>query len=987
MEFKRVHYLFAGLSFFAALFTYMYTMQPSTPFWDCGEFASAAFALQVPHPPGSPLWTIVGRFAMMLPTYTDLVARYNFFSVLSSAVTIMILYLTVVRLIKLWRGEPKTMADALTTFGGGLIAALCYTFTDSFWFNALESEVYAFGSLFVALIPWIMLVWYDHAEEEHSEKYLLLTAYVIGLSMGVHQLALLTIFPCFMLIYYRRRNTVTITSWLGMVAASVLAFFLSYKLVLSYVVEWLGKGGGVAGATVLLFLGAFYAIYWSHKNKKATLNLSLWASVLIFLGYSTYYMIIVRAAQEPPMNQHHADNFKTLTEFINREQYGYRPPFPRQVGDESGQEGPTFKNYTGNWDFFWRYQTDHMYNRYLAWNFIGRTSQDQDSGTDWSKTWGLPFILGLFGLFWHFRRDPKRALTILAAFIFFGWLTAWYQNQQDPQPRERDYFYVGAFYFYAMWVGIGATGILEWLRARKLKDPNADPEKKEPLPIPMGDGNIALLGGAIAALVILVPLNQAAGLAGMVSGKSFAESSKWHEYSRAHNNIPFEYAYNALQSCEPNAILFTAGDNDTFPLWCAQDVYGIRRDVRIVNLSLANMSWYIQQLKKDVWEGAGKKVDLPGFSDQLLRGEDESETGVRGYVDQPKNVTVPVTAETMKKFSGDPNAGAGSMVWKYRGEFQRQDGFVYTVADQIVRSIVEGNINVRPIYFASAVPGNYQIGINPYLVWEGMAQRITPIARASRSIPPVNEKAFYESCFNIVKTPVKEYHRGFLINTFRDPEARWSNADRTNDAPFYSYQHAYELLAAYYLSTGKPDQAIKALNILDEYVPPERVAYVGNTAAEISQLYRKAGDTKKADKFAHFALGKLEKEYQNTLTGTLSQREIMTQLTYAETLIGVGEMDKALQVISKMRETVTDQSFRGNIELRYMQISAMAAEKKGDKKKAAELFDKLFATFGQSLTGSEYEEEFNRLHAHVDSLHQQLGDATVAAPTKDTAKK
>jgi hypothetical protein len=187
MRSQRTHYIFAGIAFFVSFFTYLLTMQPSISFWDCGEFAAAAFGLQVGHPPGSPLWTILGRFAMMLPTSGDLVARYNLFSVLASALSVLLLYLTTVRLIKLWRGEPKSVIDQLTTFGGALIAALSYTFTDSFWFNALESEVYAFGSLFISIIPWLMLVWYDHAEEEHSEKYLLLVAYVMGLSLGVQQ--------------------------------------------------------------------------------------------------------------------------------------------------------------------------------------------------------------------------------------------------------------------------------------------------------------------------------------------------------------------------------------------------------------------------------------------------------------------------------------------------------------------------------------------------------------------------------------------------------------------------------------------------------------------------------------------------------------------------------------------------------------------------------------------------------------------------------
>jgi hypothetical protein len=985
MQFKRIHYLFAGLSFLVPLITYLYTMQPSIPFWDCGEFASAAFALQVPHPPGSPLWTIIGRLAMMLPTFSDMVARYNFFSVLSSAATVWILYLTVVRLIKLWRGEPKTMADSLTSFGGALIAALCYTFTDSFWFNALECEVYAFGSLFIALIPYIMLVWYDHEGEEHSEKYLLLAAYVTGLSLGVHQLALLNIFPCFMLIYYKRRKVVTAGTWIGMVFASIIAFFISYKLVLSWIVEWLGNGGLSAAFVYLLFIGTLYGIYWSQKQRKPLVNLSLWSALLIFMGFSTYYMIMVRAAQEPPMNQWHANDFKTITKFINRDQYGYRPPWPRQVGDQQRdpKDDPTFTNYSGNWDFLWRYQVDHMFNRYFAWNFIGRVSQDDGSGADWTKTFGLPFFLGLFGMYWHFKRDPKRGLTILAAFIFFGWATALYQNQQDPQPRERDYFYVGAFYFFAMWVGIGATGIMEWLRSRKQASAVAEGEKRE-LPVPMGEGNVGLLGGALAAIVLLVPLNQCAGLAGMMMGKSFAETSKWHEYSRAHNNIPFEAAYNSLQSCEPNAILFTAGDNDTFPLWAIQDCYGIRRDIRIVNLSLGNMSWYIKQLKKDVWDGAGKKIDLPGFSDQTLNNPDDAESGVHGYIDKPKRVSVPISAEAMRRFTGDPNAGPSEMSWTYRGEMQRQDGMVYMVADQLVKSIVEGNINSRPIYFASAVPPDYQIGVTPYLVWEGMAQHIVPVPQTSRATQGISEKVTAQSCLMPVKTPFKEYHLGYLVNTFTDPAARWSNSDRTNFAEFVSLQRSYLLLAQYYINTARQADAKKTLDKLVELVPPERVMYTPSLSNEIAKLYVAVGDASKAERFSKVALSKLQKEYEQSLT----TNDPETQLGYGEALMGAGKYEEALPVLQKLRGGLAENNpYRGNVELRWQQLNAVLTERKGDKKKAVQMYDQIFAIYGRSLPGSPYEDEFNRIKMHVDTLKQQLGMAPPPQPPVDTAKK
>jgi hypothetical protein len=706
-------------------------------------------------------------------------------------------------------------------------------------------------------------------------------------------------------------------------------------------------------------------------------------------------MIIVRAGQEPPMNQHHADNFKTITEFINRDQYGYRPPLPRQAHDPErpDERNPTFTNYSGGWDFFWRYQTDHMFNRYFGWNFIGRESQKQDTGTDWSKTWGIPFVIGLLGMYWHFKRDPNRALTILGAFILFGWMTAWYQNQQDPQPRERDYFYVGAFYLYAMWVGIGATGIMEYLRARKSRPKTDEGEKRAPLPIPTGEGNLGLIGGVLAALVILVPLNQCAGLMGMLTGKSFAETSKWHEYSRRHSDIPLEFAYNTLQSCDKDAVIFTAGDNDTFPLWCAQDVYGIRRDVRIINLSLANMSWYIKQIKSDVWHSEGKGVNLPGFTDQMLAQPDNSPGGINMDRGQPKLVSVDVTADAMKKFSGDPNATASKMTWKYKGQFTVENESIWTIADQIIRSVIEGNISTRPIYFAAEVGGEYLAGLDNNLMWEGLAQRVSPVAATMPFSLRVDPKQHEDACFNLVKTPFKEPHRGYMLNTYTDPAARWSNDDRTNDAPFFSIERSYEMLAEYYLAKGQPKDAIRTLDTLDKYVPPERVTYViGNLAGRIAQIYANAGDKAKSNKYNHFALKAWEDQYNETINEkTPDERTMGIRIQYADALIGAGQYDKAYEIYNNMRQTNTDKQYGGPIELRWMQLTAMNSERKGDKRAAAQMLDKLFGMFGSELPKTQYAEEFALVKEHLDSLHRQLGDTVkmtaAPPPAPDTAAK
>jgi len=1058
MQSKRIHYIFAGIAFFTAFFTYFMTMQPSISFWDCGEFASAAAGLQIGHPPGAPFWYLLGRFAMLMPTMSDPVARLNLFSVLYSSTTILLLYLTTARLIKLWRGEAKSVADELTTYGGALLAALCYTFTDSFWFNALESIIFPVGSLFIAFMIYIVVVWLDHADEDHSVKYLMLAAYALGLSMGAHQMAIPALFPCFMLVYYRRRKEVTTASWFGMALSSVIAFFVVFKLILSQITELLGGGGievaysliGAAAAVWIyssmtkesalkdksylgvsrrtytqiliafisrlvlgfifgklapsaspiiskivgfgLIAGAIYALYYSQREKKALLNLTLWSAMLVFIGYSTYTLVMVRAGQDPPMNQWHADNFATLTKFINREQYGYRPPWPRQVGDQerSKDQDPTFTDYSGNWDFFWRYQTNHMYNRYLLWNFVGRVSQAQDTGVDWSKTWGIPFLLGLFGMYWHFKRDPKRALTLLGAFMLFGFVTAWYQNQQDPQPRERQYFYVGAFYIFAMWVGMGGVGAMELMRMRKLQA-SENGEEREDI-VPTGEGNVALIGGTLLAALVLVPLNQCIGLAGMATGKTFDEASKWREYSRSHDNIPLEYSYNVLQSCEKDAILFTAGDNDTFPLWAAQSAYGIRRDVRIVNLSLGNMNWYIKQLKHDSW-GVGKKMELPGFTDKILDGPEDSELGIHPVRDKSQIVSVPISAATMRAFTGNPNAKDTVMSWRYRGEMQPEQGkdeYYFLVADQLIRSIIEGNINSRPIYFAPFVQDNYLIGLHSFLQSEGMSQRITPIQQqGGGSLGPMNEALAQEAAFNVIdkdhlsKTP----KRGYMLQTFSDPKARWSNEDRTNYSVFFSEQSAYFGLAEQLAREGKIAEANKALDLMDKYIPIERVHYEDRIVPLISQIYKRLGNEEKAKKYSKFAMTDLEKSYNEIGNAVqLGQRDVETGERYAEALIASGDLDKAQAVLQHLIQSATDKQSQGLIMFRTEEVNAMITEKKGDKQKALTLYDQFFAKYGQAIvnSGADFATEFDELKKHVEDLRRQLGTAN---SPKDTAMK
>ncbi|MEP7235859.1 MAG: hypothetical protein ABI778_11250, partial [Ignavibacteriota bacterium] len=705
-------------------------------------------------------------------------------------------------------------------------------------------------------------------------------------------------------------------------------------------------------------------IWYSQKKHKAMLNMSLWGCLLLFVGYSTYMLMVVRANQNPPMNENAPKTLAKLTSFINRDQYGYRPPFPRRAPSDASQEtGRTWTNYSSDADFFWRYQTDHMYNRYLEWNFIGRENDKQDAGVDWSKTFGIPFLLGLFGLYWHFKRDPKRALTFLAAFIMLGWMTAWYQNQQDPQPRERDYFYVGAFYVYAMWVGIGATGIMEMLRAKKKNSEGDAAEIANP--IVSGEGNTTLLGGVFLAALILVPLNQCVGLAGLAMGKSFDQTSKWSEYSRQGNYIPYDYGYNILQSCEKDAILFTFGDNDTFPLWCLQDVYGVRRDVRIVQLSLSNIGWYIDALKNQEPWGA-KKVVLPSFSDASLQEPQESPLAPRYDQGPVKDQSVPISAEAVRRITGDPNRGSAVLNWKQSGTFgDSKTAYIFTVSDQLIVDIVKNNINDRPIYFSTSVPDNYRSGLDPFLVAEGLALRVTPDAHADYRSDyggPIFEDRLKEYLFNPPTTPSLTPRKGMLLRTYNDPNAHHSYLD---GAYAQSYYLCFLKLATYELQHNNKAEALRALDTLDKRLPPEIVGTEDVLLDMIAEDYSLAGNDVKAKRYADLAMKNLDlmdKPGATQNNENEERRHLQFQYMRSGLSLILGKYDQAIALYDELLKATGDRSFA----IKSSEAKARKLEAAGDKQGALAKYRETIQMFG--VPDSLIPEQFKYMLAKRDGL-------------------
>ncbi|MBU1298300.1 MAG: DUF2723 domain-containing protein [Bacteroidetes bacterium] len=810
------HRLSAFGVFLASFIVYYLTLPPTVVFWDVGEFIAAAHMLQVPHPPGSPFFLLLGRVVTMIPFVTDIAVRAHMISALSSAITVMLLYLVTVRLIVSFRGKPVSVFDRLAVYGSSVIGALSLGYGFTFWFSATEAEVYGLSMLFVALIVWLIMRWYDHSNEPHNEKYILIIAYLIGLSVGVHLLAVLTIFTVLMIVYFKRyeinRSTFILFSLIA-----VTVFFIVYPGVVKYLPSMLDgefrgvKGDFVTYIPILLILGALYGIYTSTKNKQKILNVAFISFLLIVIGYSTYTMVIIRAnVPDLPMNENDPSNMARLVSYLNREQYGDAPIMQRRYSQEP-MHAPTWQNYSSDMDFMWRYQINHMYNRYLLWNYVGSEGDWQDAGVSWKYTLGIPFLIGLLGLYYHFRKDWKMALPFFVLFIAMGVLLALYQNQQEPQPRERDYFYVGSFFVFSMWIAIGLIAIIDYIKKVAKKE------------------NSYKLGtiGTLSVFLFAIPLNMV--------------KINWHTLDRSKNYVAWDYSYNILQTCEKDALIFTNGDNDTFPLWYLQDVEGIRRDVRIVNLSLVNTDWYIKQLKNYKPHGA-KKVPI-SFSDAQI-------SRLQPIIWEPRKLEIPVSQEAYKKFGITDTA----ITNKSKISFTMPNTITFgqtkaiKVQDIMVRDIIMANKWERPIYFAVTVAPDSKIGLDDYLWMDGLAWRLKPIPAPQET--GIQKESMEANLITENVVPSKEPQYGYLFRHLNDSTTYFDeNAARLT----ISYRSAFIRLALYYQNVDRDlEKAKKALERMDSVIPLEIIEFDWRLAADVMSFFGKVGLPEKQEKYSNY---------------------------------------------------------------------------------------------------------------------------------------
>jgi len=944
-NFKQLNNIVGWLTFLVAAITYLLTIEPTASFWDCGEFITTSFKLEVGHPPGAPFFMILGRFFTILGgSPANAAVMINSMSALASAFTILLLFWTITHLAKkLVKPEGEyTTGQIIAILGSGVVGALAYTFSDTFWFSAVEGEVYASSSLFTALVFWAILKWEDVADEPHANRWIILIAYLMGLSIGVHLLNLLAI-PAIVFVYYFRKYKVTRNGVLISLAVSLLILgVVMYGIIpgVITIATWFelmfvnGLGlpfnTGVIIYSLALIGALVFGILYTVRKKLVLWNTVLISVVVILIGYSSFAMIVIRSSANPPMDQNSPDNVFALLGYLNREQYGDRPLvygqyyntplekyvddkpyyiqkggkyveadmrqkpvfnsnlstiFPRMysrenehieaykqwadikgrkvsVTDEDGQaktiELPTFGE---NLTFFFRYQIGHMYFRYFMWNFSGRQSDIQSNGEITNGNWitGInfldsirlgdqktlpqefknnkahntyylfPFILGIVGIVFMYNRgiEGKKDLwTVTLLFLMTGLAIVVYLNQAPLQPRERDYAYAGSFYAFTIWIGIGVLGLYEAI--------------KKYIP----DTTSAGVAGGLSLLLVPVIMG----------------AQNWDDHDRSNRYTCRDFGANYLNTCAPNAIIFTNGDNDTFPLWYNQEVEGVRKDIRVCNLSYFQTDWYVDQMKSKAYESdplpitfnhdqyvQGKRDVVYLMEDPRLKGsvelkqaldfvrDDDKRTKLEqadyaAYIPSKKLFMVVDKAAVIKNKVVDPE-DYDKIVDTLKIDLSSKH---YITKDELmVLDMIANNNWERPMYFAITVGRDKYMNLQDYFQLEGLAYKLVPIKTESDggiNMGKVNERLMYA---NVMEK--------FKWGNMNNPKVY---IDENNSRMMMNIRNTFNRLAETLVAEGKNDKAAQVLDRCVELIPHKVVPY-NYFSMMMAETYFKAGKPEK----------------------------------------------------------------------------------------------------------------------------------------------
>jgi hypothetical protein len=948
-NYRRWNNLTGGLLLVFSTIIYLLTLEPTVSFWDCGEFILSAFKLQVGHPPGAPLFLMIGRVATLFGggNGSKAALMVNAFSAISSGFAIMFLFWTITHLVRkvFVNGTDLESRHIPAIIGSGIIGALTYTFSDTFWFSAVEGELYALSSLVTALVFWGMLKWEEEADKPYAGRWIILIAYIMGLGLGIHRLNLLVI-PVLVFVFYFKKFEISRN---GLIKALLFAVVLLWIMVFVVIpgvpdaagwfellfVNVLGMpyNSGLLIYLLIIFGGLAYGIYYSLKKNRVILNYILTSLLVVMIGYSSYAMIMIRSTARPPMNQNNPADVFSLSYYINMKQYGSSPKFfgnyysapvtdvkkvvagynkvdgkykpyfrpeykyskqfetifPRMYSSDpdhesaykywgkvvgrkynvgSGKEAVICPTFGENLRYFFRYQVGFMYMRYFMWNFAGRQNDIQGNGNaihgNWisginlidetrlgklnnlpedlkknpgnNKYYFLPLLIGLVGMYWQYKNNNTGFWLVMAFFIMTGLAIIFYLNQYPNQPRERDYAYVGSFYAFAIWIGLGYMFVYETLQKFL--------------------GNKVSLAVTFMILITAVPVLMGA--------------QNWDDHDRSGRYTARDIGANYLNSCAPNSILFTYGDNDSFPVWYVQDVEGVRSDVRVANLSYIQAGWYIEMMRQKAFESdplplslgpdkyiegvreqlpVNNRVDKPvdlkevvqfaGLDDKKYKIDLSGRGDYLNYLPASKFIIDVDSARvlsngTVKKYYKDRLVSR--MIWEY----SETDAFK---GDLAIMDMLSTNKWERPVYFSTTVPSTQYKGLEKYFIQEGLAYRVVPV-----KIDKTEQGEFG------MIDPFVMYDN--LMNKFK-----WGNAedpsvylDENNRRMFSNFRRIFGSLGKELLIRGDTIKAIEVAHRGLEIVPAEKMADDFFTIG-LAEVLIRAGKTEEGEKLLNDVIG------------------------------------------------------------------------------------------------------------------------------------
>jgi tetratricopeptide (TPR) repeat protein len=943
-SYRRWNSLTGWLMFLISAVVYILTVEPTVSFWDCGEFILSAFRLQVGHPPGAPMFIMIGRVATLFAggDGTRVAHMMNILSAICSAFAIMFLFWTITHLVRrvFTRSTLLESKHIPAIIGSGIIGSLAYTFSDTFWFSAVEGELYAMSSLVTGLVFWGMLKWEEEADEPTAGRWIILIAFIMGIGLGIHRLNLLAI-PVLVFIFYFKKYEIT---KIGVFKTLILAILLLGMMVfilmpgVPLVAGWfelffvnvlgLPYNTGLLIFVAAVIAGLVFGIRYSIKSRRIVLNYIMTCLTVILIGYSSYAMIMIRSSARPPMNQNNPSDVFSLSYYINMQQYGsnpkfygnyysapvtdvkkviagynkvdgkykpyYRPDydyssefktiFPRMyspepdheaeykfwgkirgrrytVGSGSNKESIVCPTFGENLRFFFRYQTGFMYLRYFMWNFAGRQNDIQGNGNNihgnWisgikfidelrlgdqddlpadiknnpgaNKYYFLPLLIGIAGILWQYKRDKKGFTLVLTLFLMTGLAIIFYLNQYPNQPRERDYAYAGSFYAFAIWIGIGFMQIYEQFQR--------------------------FLNHKLSSAVTFVLL--------LLAVPVLMAFQNWDDHDRSGRYTARDIGANYLESCAPNSILFTYGDNDSFPVWCVQDVEQVRTDVRVANLSYIQAGWYIDMMRQKAFNSdplpltLGPEKYIEGVRTQLpvnnrinkpvnlkdivqFAGHDEKEylvdlSGRGDYVNYLPTSKLLIDVDSSTVFSN----GTVKEYYKKRlispliWEYSDQDAFK---GDLAIMDLLSTNEWKRPVYISSTVPSSQYKGLEKFFIQEGMAYRIVPVKTDE------SEQGEYGMI-----DPYVMYDN--MMNKFK-----WGNAadpsvylDENNRRMFGNFRRLFGNLGIALLKAGDTAKAVEAVRRGLEIVPADKLPY-DYFAIGIAEVLIRAGEKEEGEK-------------------------------------------------------------------------------------------------------------------------------------------